>query len=73
MKEITQFANGISKFSRLRRLVLFLSSKYRLKHDISRGGGSPVGRNFLGCFFGVFLPFSQVFSKVKKNTAYSTL
>ena len=52
MKEITQFANGISKFSRLRRLVLFLSSKYCLKHDISRGGGfRPQGENFLGVFF----------------------
>ena len=81
MKEITQFANGISKFSRLRRLVLFLSSKYLLKHDISRGEGGFARRaknfwdvffarrakTFWGVFWGVFAFFAGSFKSKKKT------
>ena len=80
MKEITQFANGISKFSRLWRLVLFLSSTYRLKHDISRGGRFARRANIFwdvffarrakknwGVFGGVFAFFAGIFKSKKKH------
>ena len=74
MKEITQFANGISKFSRLWRLVLFLSSQIIfavLSSVLSKKNWGvffrPKGEKILGCF----CQKSRVFSKVKKNTGIS--
>ena len=69
MKEITQFANGISKFSRLRRLVLFLSSQIIfavLSSVLSKKSQvffSPEGGKFWDVFWGVFAKSLGYFQK----------